>query len=108
MPFPKGKSGNPKGREVGTRNKRTIASVNERLDRMEAMQREFIQSVASGNVPPFATVEQAIGCVEFLAEGIASGRFERAEAERHIAQLRRYIEATAARNFAVFAGGRFI
>jgi hypothetical protein len=53
-------------------------------------------------------VEDALGCVEFLSEGIASGRFERAEAERHISQLRCYIEATAKRNFMSFSAGRFL
>jgi hypothetical protein len=99
---------NPNGRPRGAKNKHTIASVNERLDRMEALQREFIASIATGSCPPFATVEDALGCVEFLAEGVASGRFERAEAERHIAQLRAFVEATAKRNFMSFSAGRFI
>jgi hypothetical protein len=99
---------NPNGRPRGAKNKHTIASVNERLDRMEALQREFLATVARGDAPYFRSVEDALGCLEFIQEGIASGHFERAEAERHIAQLRRYIEATARSNFMSFSAGRFL
>jgi hypothetical protein len=101
MAFP-----NPEGRPRGSKNKHTIASVNERLDRIEAMQREFIQAVASGSVPPFATVEQALGAIDFLAAGVRDGKFEEATVTEHIRQLRAFVEAHAARNFLSFAHGR--
>jgi hypothetical protein len=112
-------SRNPDGRPLGSRNKHTIASVNERLDRMEpsviarldrmeALQVALIQSVARGDVPPMATVEQALGAIDFLAAGVRDGKFEEATATEHIRQLRAFVESQAARNFTMFARGRYL
>lgn len=112
MAFP-----NPEGRPKGSKNKHTIASVNERLDRMEPsvnerldrmelLQREFIQAVAAGSAPPFATVEQALGAIDFLAAGVREGKFEEATAAEHIRQLRAFVEAHARSNFMSFASAR--
>jgi hypothetical protein len=110
-------SRNPDGRPPGSRNKHTIASVNERLDRMEpsviarldrmeALQIALIQSVARGDVPPMATVEQALGAIDFLSAGVRDGKFEEAAATEHIKQLRAFVEHHARSNFLSFASGR--
>ena len=72
MPFTKGQSGNPKGREVGTRNKHVVSDlvsqnreIKAQLSRTESLQIEFIKTIAAGNCPPFATVEQALGAMIF-------------------------------------------
>lgn len=108
-------SRNPDGRPPGSRNKHSIADlvsqnseVLSRLSRMEALQVALIQSVARGDVPPMATVEQALGAIDFLAAGVREGKFEEASAAEHIKQLRAFVEATAARNFMAFAGGRYL
>jgi hypothetical protein len=110
MAFP-----NPEGRPRGSKNKHVVSDlvsqnreIKAQLSRMEALQHEFLAAVARGDAPYFRSVEDALGCLEFIQQGIATGHFERAEAERHVAQLRQYIEATARTNFLSFAGGRFL
>jgi hypothetical protein len=106
--FKKGECANPRGRPKGSASRATMRGISEQLSRMEVLQVEFLAAVARGDAPYFRSVEDALGCLEFIQEGIATGHFERAEAERHIAQLRRYIEATARTNFMSFAAGRFL
>ncbi len=99
---------NPNGRPRGAKGKTTLTNIASRLDRMEQLQRECFATVARGDARYFHSVEDALGCLEFIQERIATGHFERAEAERHVAQLRQYIEATATRNFLSFAAGKFL
>jgi hypothetical protein len=104
--FKKGECANPRGRPKGSASRATMRGISEQLSRMEAMQIELIQSVASGDVPPFATVEQALGAIDFLAAGVRDGKFEEATAAEHIRQLRAFVEVHATRNFLSFASGR--
>jgi hypothetical protein len=59
-------------------------------------------------VPPFKSVEECLGAIEFLSEGIAAGSFEREAAQAHIDRLRAFIEAHARSNFVSFAGAKML
>jgi hypothetical protein len=107
--FVKGQpSANPAGRPKGAKSKYTMAGIVERMDRMIELQSSFLNSVQRGDVPPFNSVEECLGAIEFLSEGIQSGHFEREAAQAHIDRLRAFIEAHAASNFCGWQNGRML
>jgi hypothetical protein len=85
-----------------------MAGVSERVEEMVALQKQFLNAVAVGDVPPFHSVEECLGAIEFLSEGIAAGSFDREAAQAHIEKLKVLVEATAARNFVSFAGAKML
>jgi hypothetical protein len=109
MVFAKGQpSANPYGRPRGTKSRATMASIAERMDKMIELQSSFLNSVQRGDVPPFKSVEECLGAIEFLSEGIAAGSFEREAAQAHIDRLKAFIEAHAAANFCGWQGRRML
>jgi hypothetical protein len=106
--FKKGECANPRGRPKGSTSRATMRGISERVEEMVALQKQFLNAVAVGDVPPFSTVEECLGAIEFLSEGIAAGNFEPEAARAHIDCLRAFIEAHAARNFVSFASGRVL
>jgi hypothetical protein len=116
MAFAKGQpSANPNGRPSGAKNKHSVSDlvsqnreIKAQLSRMEALQQRFIQSVAVGDVPPFQSVEECLGAIEWLYEGIASGHLEREAAHAHINRLKAFIEAHTRSNFMSFAGAKML
>jgi hypothetical protein len=108
MVFPKGNNANPNGRPKGAKSRFTMAGIAERMDKMLELQSSFLNSVQRGDVPPFNTVEECLGAIEFLNEGIQGGHFEREAAQAHIDRLKAFVEAHAAWNFMSFANGRML
>ena len=109
MAFVKGQpSANPSGRPAGAKSKFTMAGIAERMDKMIELQSSFLNSVQRGDVPPFKSVEECLGAIEWLSEGIASGHLEREAAQAHIERLKAFVEAHAARNFMSFTNGRML
>jgi hypothetical protein len=106
--FTKGNNANPSGRPKGAKSKFTMAGIAERMDKMIELQSSFLNAVAVGDVPPFKSVEECLGAIEWLSEGIASGHLEPEAAQAHIEKLKAFIEAHARSNFMSFGGGRFL
>jgi hypothetical protein len=106
--FKKGECANPRGRPKGSASRSTMRGISERVEEMVALQKQFLNAVAVGDVPPFNTVEECLGAIEFLSEGIASGHFEREAAQAHIEKLKAFVESHAAANFCGWQGRRML
>jgi hypothetical protein len=85
-----------------------MAGISERVEEMVALQKQFLNAVAVGDVPHFHSVEECLGAIEFLSEGVQSGHFEREAAQAHIERLKAFIEAHARSNFMSFGGGKML